>query len=92
MSGAPSVADTEKTACVNYRMTADPSVAIVEQKLAPLSPNGWRKVAIVSVLCSAQFFDIFNACASIAALPSVCFSLFSTQCINSLDWDRLVPP
>jgi len=35
------------------------------------SPKGWYKVAIVSFICSAQFFDIFNACASIVALPLI---------------------
>lgn len=30
-----------------------------------------RKVVVLGVLCSAQFFDVFNASASIAALPQV---------------------
>ncbi|KAI0790428.1 major facilitator superfamily domain-containing protein [Abortiporus biennis] len=29
------------------------------------------RVAIITFVCSAQFFDIFNACASIATLPSI---------------------
>ena len=77
MSVSPSVADTEKTTCVDTRIrTIEPTVAdTIEAKPILESPTGWKKVAIIAVLCSAQFFDIFNACASIAALPSVCSPL-----------------
>ncbi|THH29152.1 hypothetical protein EUX98_g5035 [Antrodiella citrinella] len=34
-------------------------------------PTAFRKAAILAILCSAQFFDVFNACASIAALPLI---------------------
>lgn len=38
------------------------------------APKGWRKLLLVSLLCGAQFFDIFTACSAIAALPTVrCF-------------------
>ncbi|CAL1698311.1 unnamed protein product [Somion occarium] len=73
MSSAPSICDTEKTACVLDAPTLVEASQLQEK--APVSsrpsPKGWQKVAIVSVLSSAQFFDIFNACASIAALPSI---------------------
>ena len=38
----------------------------------PITPRGWRKVLLVSLLCGAQFFDLFTACSAIAALPTVC--------------------
>jgi len=48
------------------------------------SPRGLRKVAILVVLSSAQFFDIFNACASIASLPSIGRDLNFT--LGMLQW------
>ncbi|TCD69756.1 hypothetical protein EIP91_006292 [Steccherinum ochraceum] len=48
------------------------------------TPKGLRRAAILAVLCSAQFFDIFNACASIAALPSIGKDLGFT--LGMLQW------
>ncbi|KAJ3552365.1 hypothetical protein NM688_g4188 [Phlebia brevispora] len=35
------------------------------------TPTGWRKIVLVTILCGAQFFDIFTACSAIAALPTI---------------------
>ncbi|THH32905.1 hypothetical protein EUX98_g1244 [Antrodiella citrinella] len=52
----------------------------------PAAPklSGLRKAAILAMLCSAQFFDIFNACSSIAALPSIGTDLYFTP--GMLQW------
>jgi len=47
--------------------------AEVEAKQSPLGPG--RKILVLVFLCSAQFFDIFNAVSTIIALPQV--SLFN---------------
>lgn len=48
-------------------------VTVTEQEAEhPPVPKGWRKALLVSLLCGAQFFDIFTACSAIAALPTVC--------------------
>ena len=66
----------EKLDKVSFYLIVIETVAdTIEAKPILESPKGWKKVAIIAVLCSAQFFDIFNACASIAALPSVCIPL-----------------
>ena len=35
------------------------------------SPKGWNKALLVSLLCGAQFFDVFTGSSAIAALPTV---------------------
>lgn len=64
-----------------------------ENKPIHVSPTGWRRLAIISFVCSAQFFDIFNACASIAALPSVrSFRLHTLATPVTVRHHRLVKP
>lgn len=53
------------------QVTADRTRACPDSEDESIKLSGWRKAAILATLCSAQFFDIFNACSSIAALPSV---------------------
>lgn len=82
MSTVPSVVPSETPTRLNSpihdeeKTLPKPDVAAVEAQ-HPTSeafhdvPRGFRRAAILALLCSAQFFDIFNACASVAALPSV---------------------
>ncbi|TCD63901.1 hypothetical protein EIP91_004780 [Steccherinum ochraceum] len=46
--------------------------------------SGWWKALILIMLCSAQFFDIFNGASAIAALPSIGRDLHFTQ--GMLQW------
>ncbi|KAI0073793.1 MFS general substrate transporter [Panus rudis PR-1116 ss-1] len=74
-SATPSLCDTKLSS--KTKVDVEASLPVPEKAISSSvepnfsSPTGWRKVAIISVLCSAQFFDIFNACASITALPSI---------------------
>ncbi|TCD67428.1 hypothetical protein EIP91_012400 [Steccherinum ochraceum] len=46
--------------------------------------TGWRKALILVMLCSSQFFDIFNGASAIAALPTIGRDLHFTQ--GMLQW------
>ena len=67
MSISPSIADTEKAAYV----AALPQAAVNESKRTPTSPTSWRKLAIILLLCSAQFFYAFSGSVLIILLPVV---------------------
>lgn len=62
----PASCDTEK----NSPDAIESQVVGIEEPY--ISPKGWQKFLLVTILCGAQFFDIFTGCAAITALPTVC--------------------
>ncbi|TFK33520.1 major facilitator superfamily domain-containing protein [Crucibulum laeve] len=51
--------------------TKEISSNAVDVSKGPTSLTPLRKILILSILCAAQFFDIFNAVASIVSLPQI---------------------
>ncbi|KAJ8520063.1 hypothetical protein ONZ45_g3099 [Pleurotus djamor] len=72
-------AGPQEKGCVDVEAVTLP---VPEQELIALSKT--RKFLVLLVLCSAQFFDIFNATAAIIALPSMGVDLGFTHA--SLQW------
>lgn len=50
----------------------------------PDTISPFRKTLILVILCTAQLFDIFNACAAIVSLPQVGFHSVSHPCQQML--------
>ncbi|PSS37253.1 hypothetical protein PHLCEN_2v891 [Hermanssonia centrifuga] len=64
--------DSESGAAFSADKEKGPEVVRTDDSAEPSSPlKGFRKALLVSLLCAAQFFDIFTASAAIAALPTI---------------------
>ncbi|KDQ13881.1 hypothetical protein BOTBODRAFT_110904 [Botryobasidium botryosum FD-172 SS1] len=86
MTRTPSPEDLEKANDTPPSTVFGEQLTKTESQGAPPEvPQGaLRKIVIMSVLCSAQFFDIFNAVSSIACLPKLGEDLGFTP--GALQW------